>query len=163
MKPDRQCTLANGFETWEKSYAQVSFVAIVVVGTAGVALVDWRWALVYAFVFSYGILGVVMKHLVCPRCPHLYDYGDCLQAPVWLTRRLAGERKTVPMSTVEKTLFFAYFFFVPVFPVYWLLQSPFLLIMFLVAVGAWYGGQFLRFCKRCRVHDCPFNRAKLAS
>lgn len=159
MKADRECTLARGFETWEKIYAQVSFIAIGVIGTVGVALVDWRWALAYAFIYLYGIMGVVMRHLVCPRCPHLHVYHDCLQAPPRLTRWLVRERKTTPLGTFEKLLFCTYFIFVPVFPIYWLLTSPLLLVAFLAAVGTWYLGQFFRFCRRCRVEQCPFNRA----
>jgi hypothetical protein len=159
MKVGRECTQAKGFETWEKVYAQASFIAIGTTGTVGVALVDWRWAFAYAFIYVYGIMGIVMRHLVCPRCPHLHVYNDCLQAPTGLTRRLVRERKTTPLSSFEKLLFYTYFVFVPVFPIYWLLASPFLLVAFLLSVGAWYGGQFFRFCRRCRVEQCPFNRA----
>lgn len=159
MKDKPECTLANGFETWEKIYAQVSFIAFGTIGTVGVALVDWRWALAYALIYVYGIMGVVMRHLVCPRCPHLHVYGDCLQAPAALTRWLVREHKTTPLSTSEKVLFYAYFIFVPVFPIYWLLADPILLAAFLVPVAAWYCGQFFRFCRRCRVDQCPFNRA----
>jgi len=162
MEAERNCTLAQGFETWEKIYAQASFITIGIIGTVGMALVDWRWALAYIIVYIYGIIGVVMRHLVCPRCPHLHEYHDCLQAPYGLTKWLARERKKTPMSTSEKLLFYTYFTFVPVFPVYWLLKNPFLLVAFLVAVVTWYAGQFFRFCKRCRVSDCPFNRAKVA-
>ena len=159
MKAGPRCTLADGFETWEKIYAQLSFVAIGTIGAVGVALIDWRWALAYVFIYLYGIMGVVMRHLVCPRCPHLHVYQDCLQAPPGLVRRLIRERKTTPLSRFEKLLFYTYFIFVPVFPIYWLLANPFLLVAFFVAVGAWYLGQFFRFCKRCRVEQCPFNRA----
>jgi MFS family permease len=162
MKGEREYTLARGFETWEKIYAQLSFIAIGTIGTVGVALVDWRWALVYALIYLYGIMGVVMRHLVCPRCPHLHEYHDCLQAPARLTRWLVRERKTAPLSTFEKLLFYTYFIFVPVFPVYWLLTNRLLLVAFLAAVGMWYLGQFFHFCRRCRVKQCPFNRAKPA-
>lgn len=158
MKADSKCTLADGFATWEKIYAQLSFIAFGAIGAVGVALVDWRWALVYVFIYLYGILGVVMRHLVCPRCSHLQVHHDCLQAPPGLTQRLIRKRKTTPLSTSEKLLFYTYFIVVPVFPVYWLLANPFLLIVFLIPVGTWYLGQFFRFCKRCRVEHCPFNR-----
>jgi len=36
-----------------------------------------------------------------------------------------------------------------------------LLIAFLMFAGVWYLGQFLYFCKRCRLYDCPFNRVTL--
>jgi hypothetical protein len=38
-----------------------------------------------------------------------------------------------------------------------------LLIAFLIPVSMWYLGQFLYFCKRCRVAECPFNRVKSMS
>lgn len=160
MKAGPRCTLADAFETWEKIYAQLSFIAIGTIGTVGVALVDWRWAVAYVLFYLYGILGVVMRHLVCPRCPHLHVFHDCLQAPPGLTRRLIRERKTTPLSTLEKLLFYAYFILLPVLPVYWLLANPSLLVAFFVAVAMWYLGQFFRFCKRCRVEQCPFNRAR---
>ena len=159
MKADPKCELAGRFETWEKIYAQVSFLAMGIIATVGVALVDWRWALAYLFFFLYGIMGVVMRHLVCPRCPHLHVYHDCLQAPPALTRWLIRESKSTPFSTLEKLLFYTYFIGVPVLPVYWLLANPLLLVAYLVAVGMWYLGQFFRFCRRCRVEQCPFNRA----
>jgi hypothetical protein len=156
---DKPCTLAQRFKTWEKVYAQVSFIAIGATGTVGIAVLDWRWALAYAAVYLYGILGIVMRRLVCPRCPHLHEYGDCLQAPVALTRWVVGERTTAPLTAFEKFQFYTYFTFVPVFPIYWLVASPVLLAAFLAAAGAWYGAQFFRFCRRCRVDQCPANRA----
>lgn len=161
MKSKNECTLANGFSLWEKAWAQFSFIAMGAIGSVGIALVDWRWALLYFVMFAYGIMGVVMRHLVCPRCPHLYLYNDCLQAPPKLTRILIKEQKTTPLTVSEKLLFYAYFVFAPVFPIYWLLSNPVALAVFLVPVGTWYLGQFFYFCKRCRVDACPFNRVVL--
>ncbi len=158
MKNTPECELSDGFHTWEKIYAQASFTAIFTIGTVGIALLDWRWALAYLFIYLYGIWGVVMRHVVCPRCPHLNVYNDCLQFPPRLTKRLVKERKTTPLSALEKRLFCGYFIIIPLFPIYWLLAKPVLLVAFLVAVGMWYLGQFLRFCKRCRVSQCPFNQ-----
>jgi len=159
VKDTPECSLSDGFRAWEKAYVLVSFVAICAIGTVGIALLDWRWALAYLLIYLYGIFGVVMRHLVCPRCPHLHDHNDCLQFPTGVTKRLAKGRTTAPFSPVEKWLFYAYFLFIPLFPVYWLLANPGLLAAFAVAVCMWYLGQFLRFCKRCRVSQCPFNRA----
>lgn len=77
MKDKIKCTFADGFNLWEKIYAQFSFIAMGITGTVGILLVDWRWILPYLFIFGYGIMGVVMRHLACPRCPHLYVYNDC--------------------------------------------------------------------------------------
>lgn len=159
MKLNSACNLADGFSIREKIYAQSSFVAMGLSGTVGIALVDWRWVPPYLVIYLYGIMGIVMRHLNCPRCPHLHVYDDCLQAPTRLARWLAKERKTTPFSVSEKILFYAIFILIPVFPIYWLLSNPALLGVFLASAAMWYGGQFLYFCRRCRVEQCPFNRA----
>ena len=159
MKPETACRLADGFSIGEKIYAQFSFLAMGLTGTVGIALVDWRWVPPYLVIYLYGILGIVMRHLTCPRCPHLYVYGDCLQASPKLTMWLVKERKTTPFSPVEKLMFYAVFILIPVFPLYWLPSNPALLGAFLATVAMWYGGQLLYFCRRCRVKECPFNRA----
>jgi hypothetical protein len=163
MKGRSECRLADGFSVWEKMYAQFSFFAVGIIGTVGILLVDWRWAPLYVFIYVYGILGIVMRHLTCPRCPHLHVYKDCLQFPTAITRRLVKERKTTSFSAPEKSLFCAIFILIATLPVYWLLSNPILLGGFLIAASMWYLGQFLYFCKRCRVSECPFNRAKASS
>ncbi len=69
MNNNITCSLAEGFSLWEKIYAQSSFTAMGIIGTLGIALVDWRWILPYLFIYGYGILGIVMRHLVCPDAP----------------------------------------------------------------------------------------------
>ncbi len=162
MQSKSGCTLADGFNLWEKIYAQFSFLSMCVIGTIGILVVDWRWAMAYVVIFGYGILGIVMRHLTCPRCPHLYVYNDCLQASPKLALWLIKKRKTVPLSGIEKALFYTIFILIPTFPIYWLLSNPALLSAFLLTAGMWYLGQRLYFCKRCRVSDCPFNRAAFA-
>jgi hypothetical protein len=161
MKDNINCSLAEGFSLWEKIYAQFSFIAMSVIGTVGIVLVDWPWILPYIFINWYGIPGIVMRHLACPRCPHLYKYGDCLQFHPKVTRKIVKKRKTTPFNGLEKFLFYMIFILIPVYPIYWLLFNKLLLIVFLISAVMWYSGQFLYFCKRCRVYDCPFNRATL--
>lgn len=159
MKIRTKGTLADGFGFWEKLYAQFSFIAMGTTGAVGIGLVDWRWVLPYFLIYAYGILGIVMRHLTCPRCPHLHVYGDCLQFPPEVSMWLVKERKTTPFSASERFLFYLVFILIPVFPIYWLLSNPVLLTVFLGTVAMWYSGQFLYFCRRCRVKECPFNRA----
>lgn len=159
MKLGSACTLADGFSFREKLYAQFSFLAMGLTGAVGIALVDWRWVFPYVLIYAYGILGIVMRHLTCPRCPHLYVHGDCLQLHPKIAIWLVKERKTTPFSAFEKALFYAVFILIPAFPIYWLVETPVVLGAFLVTVAMWYSGQFLYFCRRCRVRECPFNRA----
>ena len=158
MKHVTESSLADGFTVWEKAYAQVSFVVMGVVGTIGILLTDWPWVLPYVAVYWYGVPGVVMRHLLCPRCSHLHVYGDCLQAPAGLTRRICRDRKHTPMSSLERATFYAIFVLIPLYPLYWLAAHRVLLVVFVIAAGAWYLGQYVRFCRQCRVFSCPFNR-----
>ena len=158
MNDNINCSLAEGFSLWEKIYAQSSFIAMGVLGTIGIIIEDWIWVFPYIYIYGYGILGVVMRHLVCPRCPHLHVYNDCLQFPPKITMWLVKERKTTPLSVFEKYLFYMILILIPTFPIYWLLSNPILLSAFLITAGMWYLGQFLYFCRRCRVNECPFNQ-----
>ncbi len=159
MKLETKCTLADGFSLWEKTYAQFSFLAMGILGTVGIGFVDWRWAPPYLFIYAYGILGIVMRHLTCPRCPHLHVYNDCLQFHPKISMWLVKERKTIPFSAFERFLFYTIFILIPVFPLYWLLSNPVLLGAFLITAAMWYSGQYFYFCRRCRVKHCPFNQA----
>ena len=161
MSQDAKCTLADGFSTSEKAWAQLSFWIMGIVGTVGILLTDWVWVFPYIVIYWYGVPGIVMRHLNCPRCPHLHVYGDCLQAPSGLTKWLIKKRKATPFSNVEKSLFYAIFILIPTYPLFWLASHTILLVAFVIAAGAWYSGQLLRFCKRCRVYSCPFNRVPL--
>ena len=161
MKSASECPLADGFSVWEKAYAQLSFFTMGIAGTAGISLADWRWVSPYLLIYWYGIPGIIMRHLNCPRCPHLQEYDDCLQFPPTLTKRIVKRRKTTPFSKVELVLFWLIALLIPAYPIYWLRMQPLLLGTFLLSAGLWYGGQLLYFCKRCRVEVCPFNRAKL--
>lgn len=154
------CKLAEGFSVWQKIYAQVSFFTMMTVGTVGIVRIDWHWIFPYIVVSWYGIPGIVMRHLSCPRCPHLHLYGDCLQFPTKWTKWLVKERKTTPFSTGERWTFYLIFLLIPIYPIYWLRSQPTLLTIFGVATILWYLGQWLYFCKQCRVNACPFNRSK---
>ena len=158
-----ECQLSKGFSLWEKIYAQLTFNAMVFAGIAGIALSDWRWLLPYLVLTVYGILEIVMRHLACPRCPHLYVYGDCLQFPPKWTKWLVKERKTAPFSAAERWASYLIFLLIPAYPLYWLRSQPVLLAVFIASVSMWYLGQYLYFCKRCRTEACPFNRARLTA
>jgi len=157
MAEDSQCTLTEKFSIWEKLYAQLSFTTMGIVGTVGIILVDWIWVIPNIIIYWYGTLGVVMKHLSCPRCPHYWEFKDCLQFPMIFTRKIVKQQKPYPYSTFERILFHFIFIAIPIYPIYWLLPNTLLLSVFIICTVAWYSGQFFYFCKRCRNEECPYN------
>lgn len=160
---DCGCRLSEGFSLPEKTYALASYLGMGITGTVAILQADWRWAVPYIIFYWYGTPGIIMRHLACPRCPHLWVYGDCLQFPARIAKLLVKKRKNTPFSTGEKILFYGLFLLFPTYPLYWLASRPLLLTVFLICVSMWYLGQFLYFCKRCRVKQCPFNKAQLAA
>lgn len=152
------CQYADGFSIWEKLYAQITFNVFCLTGLIAIAMQDWRWAVPYAVLYFGGVPFVIMRHLACPRCPHLWVYGDCVQLPPFLTKLLVKRPKPVPFSLIEKTAFFAILGLLPLYPLPWLAAKPVLLGIFLTAAAGWYLGQWLHFCRRCRTRRCPWNR-----
>lgn len=160
MTDHNSCKLANGFSIGEKIFAQLTFNLFWITGFIAIWQDNIYGALAYAAIVLFGIFGVVMRHLVCPRCPHLYKFGDCLQAPPALSKWLVKRPTTAPMSQGQKALFVLVFLAITFFPQYWLWGKPFYFALFWVFCGAWYAGQLWRFCKHCRVSSCPLNRAE---
>jgi hypothetical protein len=152
------CSLSKGFSLTEKLYAQLTFNVMVFSGIAGIALMDWRWVPPYLVITAYGVLGLVMRHFSCPRCPHLHVYNDCLQFPPKWTKWLIKERKNTPFTAFERWASYVIFILIPLYPLYWLSSQPVLLGVFLGSGAMWYLGQLLYFCRRCRVRQCPFNQ-----
>ena len=160
MSTISKCIFSTGFTLQEKIYAQTTFLGMIITGTVAILHADWIFAVPYIFIAWYGVPGIIQRHIVCPRCPHLYDHGDCLQFPPALTRRFVKIQKGPEISLAEKTLFWLIFILIPAYPLYWLSFNSALMIIFILLAGLWYGGQVFYFCRRCRVIDCPFNRAK---
>ena len=104
MSDEHQCTLAEGFSIWEKLWAQLSFMGMGIIGTIAIIQYNWMWVFPYVFVYWYGIPGIIMRHTNCPRCPHLHEFGDCLQAPVFLTKWTIKnvDRKFTPYTPIER-------------------------------------------------------------
>ena len=150
--------LACDFSLNEQIYAQVTFHGWWISGFMGIVLQNWIWAILYLLIVGYGILGIVQRHLNCPRCPHLHEYDSCLQFPPNISKLLIKEKKNTPFSLNEKILFLLIFILITVFPVYWLRNNSIALAGFILFGSMWYAGQFLYFCKRCRIPSCPFNR-----
>ena len=158
---EKHTHLACGFSLKEQIYAQLSFHGWWISGFLGIVFQNWLWAILYMFIVVYGILGIIQRHLNCPRCPHLHEYGSCLQLHPRISKLLIKERKNNPFSLSEKILFIVVFILITVFPIYWLINDNLALAGFIIFGSMWYLGQFLHFCKRCRISSCPFNRVKI--
>jgi hypothetical protein len=152
------CTLATGFSLREKLYAQATFQVTVLTGIIGIVRADPVWVVPYVVLYGYLLPGVVMRHLLCTRCPHLHVYYDCLQFPPSWARRLVKRRKATRLSVRERWLVAVVMVAFVVYPLLWLRSQPLLFAVFATSALSWYLGQRLSFCRRCRSTSCPFNQ-----
>lgn len=147
MKNNSSCHLAEGFTLPEKIFAQITFNGFWITALVAIWQQSVPGTLVYFALVAYGIVGLVQRRLACPRCPHLYQYGDCLQVPPQLTKLIVKTPTTGPMNQLQRFAFVMVFVVVTLFPQYWLVSKPAYFVVFWVFCGAWYAGQLLYFCK----------------
>ncbi|MFX1514139.1 MAG: hypothetical protein ACFFCQ_16300 [Promethearchaeota archaeon] len=146
----------KGFTFFEKLYAQLTFFGFVLAGIAAMAIEDLLFGVMYLFFALIGIIFIVMRYLTCPRCDQLRKHSDCLQLPVFLTKRIISGYNDEPFTLVEKIIFLIVFALLIIIPQYWLIQIPILFVIFWVCCLLWYIGQFFYFCKTCNIDSCPF-------
>lgn len=155
---EHNCHLTEGFTLREKILVRISFAGLWLTGFIAIWPESIYWALGFMILVLYGVLGLMARYWVCPRCPHLHKYNDCLQMPPALMKRFVKKPTSTPMNKREKFLTVALFVLIPLFPQYWLIQKPLHFAVFWVFCGAWYLVLLMYFCKHCRVSSCPFNR-----
>ena len=149
-------TCKKGFTIFEKVFAQLTFLGSVFVGAAAMAIENFLFGILYIFFAIIGINFFVMRYYTCPRCEQLWKHSDCLQFPVFLTKRIVSGYKDEPLTLVEKIIFLTIFVLLIIIPQYWLIQVPILFVLFWVCCLLWYMGQFFYFCKTCNIDSCPF-------
>jgi hypothetical protein len=89
-----ECHLSKGFSLWEKLYAQLSFFAMLITGTAGIARSDWPW--LHLILLSPGMSWDRHAPSDLLRCPHLYVYGIAFNfPPTWAEMAREGADNTL--------------------------------------------------------------------
>ncbi len=123
----------------------------------GISRVSIAWTGVYLIVMAVCFAGIIYRFF-CTHCPH-YKNSDkttkCILlwgVPAYFTPRPG------PLSFFDKSMVFLGFFVAIVFPVYWLLSSPLLLLIYAIswAVVMIFLNRYE--CVRCIHRDCPMNR-----
>lgn len=147
------------FSLAEQVWMQLSFQGVWILGAAAIFRQSPLLSLGYVALFPVlGVIVGIMRHWVCPRCPHLEGCGSCVQVPPALARRIVKAREAaVALNTAEKVGFFVALYGVPLVPLYWVSQQPGLAIPYAVFVAMHYGAYFAYFCRRCLNVHCPQN------
>jgi hypothetical protein len=115
------------------------------------------WTLVF-LIFSAGMVALLLKFF-CTRCPHYTREGTSLKCiffwnlPKFFTPRGGHYDKIDLAVTVLAAAAVA------VFPLYWLLKEPGLLIIYVLSAAGFGAAIYRNECERCINSACPMNRA----
>jgi len=129
----------------------------VLVACLAIASSSLLWVLVYLVVMFF--LGVVEIRFLCSHC-HYYkqEKGKILHCQsMWGPTKFARPRQG-PLSSFDKVMLFSFLILAFSFPIYWLVQQPKFLVIYLLSAVIMLVTLARYECTRCMFFDCPFNR-----
>ncbi len=124
-----------------------------------VYLSNWIAAIAY-LIFIYGGFIVMMRYVMCPRCPYLLEGDDCLNAPVGLVKKIISKKRQGRLNVSEKVFTKVMQFSPVIIPLYWLIPQLHLLISFVVFYAFGQLTFIFHFCKNCENRYCVQNRKR---
>jgi hypothetical protein len=114
------------------------------------------WTMVFIGLGA-GITVIILK-FYCTRCPHYTREGKYLKCiffwglPKFFTKRPGKLKISDKVITYSATIVLL------IFPVYWMLMAPGLLIVYLLSLIALGAAIYCNECDRCIYFECPANR-----
>ncbi|MGB5985635.1 MAG: hypothetical protein WBG37_10050 [Desulfobacterales bacterium] len=102
-------------------------------------------------------LGLFLRFF-CPHCPHYtrkQSSFSCLF--FWKVPKLFADRQG-PLDLKEKVLVILAAALILVVPLFWLIETPSLLVIYLLALAVFVSTHLRNECSRCLFVDCPMNR-----
>ena len=102
----------------------------------------------------------VMLRFFCTHCPHYCRDEYTLKCIFFWGLPKFFRQRPGPLGVMEKSLSIAAPALVILFPVYWLLHTPGLFIIYLLSIVMFGASVRRNECPRCIYTDCPANKSK---
>jgi hypothetical protein len=115
-------------------------------------------ALIYLLVLLGSV--PVMLRFFCTHCPHYCSNENTLKCIFFWGLPKLFRQRTGPLSMMEKCLSVSALALVILFPVYWMLQTPGLFIIYLLSIVLFGASVRRNECPRCIYTACPANRVR---
>jgi len=125
--------------------------------TACVAIAETSMIGLILYIIACISLVMVILRFYCIHCPHYHQSGKTLKCMFfwWMPKFFKAESR--PLSLLEKGVALITCLIIIILPVYWLLQQPGLLTIYILSFGV-LGATLRRYeCKRCVYFQCPSN------
>lgn len=158
------CCLAHNnsykkFSSFEKAYARITFNAFFITGVYAIYKNNIIAGTSYILFVLIGIL-LIMRYWICPRCPHIEKYSDCLNLPYKGTVKIIKKYSSLPLNKTEKIYYILTLSGFAIIPQYWLAKNSKHLVIFWIFAILFYGGLLLHFCRKCLNTLCPLKIKK---
>jgi len=114
------------------------------------------WAI--AFVgFAVSVTALILK-FYCTRCPHYTREGKFLKCIFFWGLPKFFNKRPGALDITDKMVTFGITALLLVFPLYWLLMEPGLLIVYFLSLIGFGAAVYRNECERCIYFECPANR-----
>ena len=114
------------------------------------------WTIAFVGIAA-GMTALILR-FYCTRCPHYTREGETLRCIFFWGLPKFFNARPGTLDTVDKAVAFTATAVLLVFPVYWLLMEPGLLVVYLLSLAGFCSAIYRDACKRCIYFDCPANR-----
>lgn len=101
---------------------------------------------------------VIILRFYCTRCPHYTRAGKILKCIFFWGLPKFFKKRPGSLDAVEKMITFSTTIVLLIFPIYWLLMEPGLLIVYTLSLIGLGAAIYRNECKRCIYFECPANK-----
>ena len=114
------------------------------------------WTIAFAAIFI-GVTAIILR-FYCTRCPHYTREGNSLKCIFFWGLPKFFNKRPGKLDAVDMLVTFGATAVLLVFPIYWLLMEPGLLIIYILSLVGFGAAIYRNECKRCIYFECPANR-----
>jgi Flp pilus assembly protein TadB len=141
------------------------YICLLLVPTITALLAILKYSMWWAIAFGVLALGVTVLILrfYCTRCPHYTREGQTLKCIFFWGLPKFFNKRPGPLDAVDKGVTFSATALLLIFPLYWLLMEPGLLIVYALSLIGFGAAIYRNECKRCIYFACPANRVPAAT
>jgi hypothetical protein len=126
--------------------------------TAFHAIANYSMAWLLFYLVLCIAAGVVILRFYCTHCPHYTREGRTIRCIfMWGIPKYFAARPG-PLRLRNKAVALIVPILLVVFPLYWLLQQPGLMVIFILSLVVFLSTVRKNECRRCIYFDCPVNK-----
>ncbi len=118
------------------------------------------WTIVFIGL-AVGITALILR-FYCTRCPHYTREGKNLKCIFFWGIPKFFNKRPGPLDVVDKVVTFSATIVLLIFPLYWLLIEPGLLIVYILSLIGFGAAIYRNECERCIYFECPANKVPKA-